>query len=76
MLVFLDVCEIACVPEHPLVSVHLTRKRVLHPGHKMGLVGQTCDDGGHMPRPFQSNKCAVTTPLLTTSVAGHRCSRD
>jgi hypothetical protein len=42
MLTFRDVCEIACGPEHLLVPVHLTRKRVLHPGHKMGFVGEIC----------------------------------
>jgi hypothetical protein len=36
----------------------------LHPGHKMGFVGQNCDDSGHMPRPFQSNQCTTDTPLL------------
>jgi hypothetical protein len=62
MLVVRDVCEIACGPEHLLAPVQLTRKRVLHPGHKMGLVGQICDDGGRVPRPFQSEKCTGGTP--------------
>jgi hypothetical protein len=64
MLLVRDVCEIACGPEHLLASVQLTRKRVLHPGHKMGFVGQNCDDSGHMPRPFQSNQCTTDTPIL------------
>ena len=58
-----DVCEIACGPEYLLGPVHLTRKRVLHPGHKMGFVGQICDDGGHMPRPFQVKECTTNTAL-------------
>jgi hypothetical protein len=36
----------------------------LHPAHEMGFVGQICDDGGHVPRPFQSEECMADTPLL------------
>jgi hypothetical protein len=64
MFVVRDVCEIACGPEHLLAPVHLTRRRVLHPAHEMGFVGQICDDGGHVPRPFQSKECIADTPLI------------
>ena len=64
MLVVRDVCEIACGPEHLLASVQLTRKRVLHPGHKMGFVGQVGDDRRDMTYPFQANQSTTDTPLL------------
>ena len=66
MLVVRDVCEIACGPGHLLALVHLTRKRVLYPGHKMSFVGQICDDDGHVASSFQSNQCTTNTRLSSS----------
>ena len=69
MVVVRVVCEIACGPEYLLAPVHLTGRRVLHPAHEMGFVGQICDDGGYVPRPFQPNQCTTNTPLPFTDIA-------
>jgi hypothetical protein len=71
MAVVRDVCEISCGPEHLLAQVYLTRRRVLHPAHEMGFVGPICDDGDHVPRPFQSEECASSTPFCLPSATGH-----